>query len=178
MRARLRALASCGTRAASLCLARAGRASAPCGAPLLRARGAASARACAGAAAAEGGEAHGAAGAAGAGGGAGGASAARGGGGQKEGGAQDDVPTRLLSLALDKVPAHGFTDAALVAAAEELGLSGAAATSAAPRGGIDLVEAFVARCDSAFDAALADDHTQQELADLSVRDPMPVAAPQ
>ena len=80
-----------------------------------------------------------------------------------------DAAEQVLALALQKVPEMGWSDAALVAAAEELGLSGAAAAATAPRGGLDLVEAFVSRCDEEFEARLASPEMLEELAPLGVQ---------
>lgn len=52
------------------------------------------------------------------------------------------VRDEILPLALEEVPVHGFSDAALKAAAEKAGINSAELKAALPNGGTSLVEAF------------------------------------
>ncbi len=67
---------------------------------------------------------------------------------------EEDLHAAVLDKALDHVTALGWTADALRAAAADLGLSPAVA-GAFPRGPVELVERFAARCDAELEARLA-----------------------
>jgi ubiquinone biosynthesis protein COQ9 len=80
--------------------------------------------------------------------------------------AQDTVKDRLLDAALMHVPFDGWSDAALGAAAADIGLDPAEARAAFPRGAVDLALAYHAR----GDAAMVDRLNSEDLGHLKFRD--------
>ena len=77
-----------------------------------------------------------------------------------------DLRTQLLKAALEEVPMHGWSIAALSAGAEKCGLS-PMAHGLLPRGPVELVEHFSRGCDEALAAEM--EARRDELMDLEVR---------
>ena len=71
------------------------------------------------------------------------------------------VRDEILPLALAEVAVHGFSDAALKAAAEKAGINSAELKAAFPNGGASLVEAFSHWADDRMAEAMRDDHAER-----------------
>lgn len=80
---------------------------------------------------------------------------------------------KLLDAAIGLAPFEGWTAAAFRQAATEAGLTNGQADVAAPRGALDLIDAFADRADRAMEAALAAPEAQgmkvREKATLAIR---------